>query len=569
VHQNENAAVKLVKVHPMANKFARLVLFCLSSIIFPSDFNYQSMKNPSRLFSLLCLSLFIAMVLSSCNRSKDNELEFYVLTKAELRDKIKGAWAAQTIGVTYGGPTEFRYNKRTIPDSILIAWSDTMMSHWMTHIPALYDDVYMDLTFVEVMEKEGIDAPAIAHARAYAEAEFWLWHANQQGRFNILSGIPPPESGHWLNNPHADDIDFQIEADFAGIMTPGMPNSALQVCDRIGHIMNYGDGYYGGLFMATMYSYAFVKDDIEEIIQNSLRHIPKQSTFHQCISDVIEWHRQFPKDWRKNWQMIEDRWGEDIGCPDGVHRDFNIDAKLNAAYVVLGLLYGNGDIGKTMEISTRAGQDSDCNPASSGAIVGTIIGYDAIPKYWSSGLDAVEDMDFQFTSTSLNDVYEISYRHALEMIEKNGGIIEDERVKIAKETPKKAPLEQSFAGYKVQDRISINKKVVKSGESDLSFEFSGIGVVLTGRVRHMDFDHQYALLSAEETMDGYKLSVDFLLDGKLSKNMILPLSFIERSHELYFQYEIPEGTHTLTVHINNPHEKVYLMLEDMIVYSNQ
>jgi hypothetical protein len=201
VHQNENAAVKLVKLHLMANKFARLVLFCLSSIIFPSNFNYQSMKNPFRLFSLLCLSLFIAMVLSSCNRSKDNELEFYVLTKAELRNKIKGAWAAQTIGVTYGGPTEFRYNKRTIPDSILIAWSDTMMLHWMTHIPALYDDVYMDLTFVEVMEKEGIDAPAIAHARAYAEAEFWLWHANQQGRFNILSGIPPPESGHWLNNP--------------------------------------------------------------------------------------------------------------------------------------------------------------------------------------------------------------------------------------------------------------------------------------------------------------------------------------------------------------------------------
>ena len=29
------------------------------------------------------------------------------LSKAVLRDKIRGGWAAQTIGVTFGGPTEF------------------------------------------------------------------------------------------------------------------------------------------------------------------------------------------------------------------------------------------------------------------------------------------------------------------------------------------------------------------------------------------------------------------------------------------------------------------------------
>ena len=212
-------------------------------------------------------------------QSKSGESEYYELTKDALRDKIKGAWAAQTIGVTYGGPTEFKYNKRMIPDTVQIHWSDTMMYHWMTRVPGLYDDIYMDLTFVEVMEKEGIDADASAHARAYAEAKYWLWHANQQGRYNILNGMAPPESGHWINNPHADDIDFQIEADFAGIMNPGMPNSALEVCDRVGHIMNYGDGYYGGVFMATMYSYAFITDDIDFIINNALEHVSGQRSF--------------------------------------------------------------------------------------------------------------------------------------------------------------------------------------------------------------------------------------------------------------------------------------------------
>ena len=33
-----------------------------------------------------------------------------------LRDKIKGGWAGQTIGVTFGGPTEFRYRGTMIED---------------------------------------------------------------------------------------------------------------------------------------------------------------------------------------------------------------------------------------------------------------------------------------------------------------------------------------------------------------------------------------------------------------------------------------------------------------------
>ena len=118
--------------------------------------------------------------------------QFYSLTKSELQDKIKGAWAVQTIGVTYGAPTEFKYLKQVIPNSVEIAWSDTTMLYVMTHQPGYYDDIYMDLTFVEVMEREGLDAPASSHGKAYANAKYWLWHANQQGRYNILHGISPP-----------------------------------------------------------------------------------------------------------------------------------------------------------------------------------------------------------------------------------------------------------------------------------------------------------------------------------------------------------------------------------------
>ena len=514
--------------------------------------------------SLLGLAL-LSVLFFSCESQREDS-GFFTISKETLQDKIKGAWATQTIGVTYGGPTEFRYNKRIIPDSIEIEWSDTMMLHWMQNIPGLYDDVYMDLTFVEVMEREGIDAPQQSFGEAYANAQYFLWHANQQGRYNILNGIMPPESGHWLNNPHADDIDFQIESDFAGIMNPGMPRSANEICDRVGHIMNSGDGYYGGVFVANMYSQAFIRDDIAAIVQTALQSIPTESTFYQCIADVIQWHRQYPQDWKQTWQEVEDKWGFDLGCPDGVDRDFNIDAKINAAYVVIGLLYGNGDLDRTMEIATRCGQDSDCNPATAGAIVGTVMGYNNIPAKWAAGLPLIEDIDFKYTTTSLNDVYEISYRHALEMIEMNGGEILDAEIRINIQEPEAVPLEQNFTGYHFKEEIPIGEEIYYTSDQEFSIPFTGNGIVLKGKVGNQDFRNTYALLADEQTLNDYVVQVEFYIDDALVKTSSQPLNFITRNYELFFRYELPDGDHVLKLVVLNPHEKVYLSMWSLLVY---
>jgi hypothetical protein len=61
-------------------------------------------------------TFFLLLILPILNGCVPQQEDAYTLTPDVLRDKIKGAWAAQTIGVTYGGPTEFRYNKRIIPD---------------------------------------------------------------------------------------------------------------------------------------------------------------------------------------------------------------------------------------------------------------------------------------------------------------------------------------------------------------------------------------------------------------------------------------------------------------------
>ena len=75
---------------------------------------------------------------------------------------------------------------------------------------------------------------------------------------------------------------------------------------------------------------------------------------------------------------------------------------MNAAYVLIGLLWGEGDFENSMIISMRCGQDSDCNPSTVGGILGNFYGFNAIPEKYKAGLD-MTNTKFAFTNYSLQE----------------------------------------------------------------------------------------------------------------------------------------------------------------------
>jgi hypothetical protein len=552
-------------------------MFFFVCIVRQNDLNETIKMKQMKRVTNLALILISMAILSACSSGDAGTEKTVTMTKAELLNKVKGGWVGQVIGVTYGGPTEFRYLARMIPDSVELRWDHELVEYFYDKQPGLYDDVYMDLTFVDVFEKEGLDAPVESFANAFAHADYMLWCANQAARYNILNGIQAPESGHWKYNMWADAIDFQIEADFAGLMAPGMINTAGIYADRIGHIMNYGDGFYGGAYVAAMYSLAYVYDDIYQVVVDALEVIPAESNYYIGMQDVIKFHKQYPEDWKKAWQAIEDsEWARDLHCPGGIASPFNISATINSAYVLLGLLYGDGDLKKTMDIATRAGQDSDCNPATAAGILLTMQGYDSISDYWLDPVKPVEDRDFAYTTISLNDVYDMSYRQALQVIEKFGGTVKEETVEIKMQTPETLPLEVAFPNvYPTKLTQANSQEIMMKGEAEMlmtlesdapvSIEFSGIGLVIKGGlVSTMDKDWD-----SEGEADDYVGELEVSIDGKLDRVVKLPADYRKRTAELYWNVEIPDGDHTATLKWLNPVEGGNIGIQGYIEFSNQ
>lgn len=473
------------------------------------------------------------------------------LSEDVLKDKIKGGWVGQTIGVTYGGPTEFLYCGRMVPDSVEIPWYHGYLSKTMNDVPGLYDDIYVDLTFLEKYHKYGLDVHMDTLASSLANAPFPLDQANQVARYNYLQGLRWPATGHWKNNPHADDIDFQIEADFIGLMTPGMPQVTTNLANKIGQIMCYGDGIYGGVYMANMYALAFVEQNIEVIVRKGLEGIPKESEFAQCMGDVIRWHKAYPKDWKKAWNLLEYKWNNDL-CPNGAHREFNIDAKMNAAYVIMGLLYGQGDMGLTMDIATRCGQDSDCNPSSAAGILGTMLGYSNIPTKWVSEVDEIENKSFMYTNISIKKACEMTYELAKQNIFKHGGKAKNNAYDIPVKTPKQLKLHDSFPKLSVQKMEFLWHEF----KDVFNLSFSGNGLVVVGEVKN-----QNANVDSD-----YVMEIDVYLDESFVETIKMPAKNLIRRKDVYWNYSLSGKNQKLKLQIKNLRDGYTLHLISYAVY---
>lgn len=504
----------------------------------------------------------LAMLCSGCSTER-----YIEIPESVLLDKVKGGWAAKMFGVEYGAPFEFKYCGTVNEEEI--TWSPERIEG------SLYqDDLYVQLNFMMTLERLGLDAPTDSVAKSFAASKFPLWHANLQAKKNYFAGIPSDELSLPENSIHCEDIDFQIESDFIGIINPSMFRSLNSLALRIGPIVSHADGLYGGIFVAAMDAAAFKAESVEEVVAEALKTIPYESGYAECIRDVVDGYHKYPENWKKTWTLLEEKWGKtDICSPES---PLNIDAKLNGAYIVMGLLYGAGDFEKTVEIAVRCGQDADCNASSAAGVLGILYGYDAIPDRFKDGLANVADKKFLYTDYSFNDAVRVSMDFVRRNVLDNGGRVKDGIYYIKRQQPETAPLQygpdnvkysyQQYAGSGVPEWHFDEywKKDDWSGcmvsdvpGAKMTVEFDGTGIALVGRW-NMDCG------MADVFVDGNLLK---RIDAFFPSGAGLPDAL---SSYLCHITGLNAGTHELELVISEDHDsrssghKVYV--EKVIVY---
>lgn len=285
-----------------------------------------------------------------------------IINKNELRDKILACWIGKNIGGTMGTPYEGK--KEILDISGFITAPGVALGN---------DDLDLQLVWLKAMEEHGPLrlSPAIL-------ADYWVkcippfWNEYGTAKANIKAGILPPLSGELNNERWKNSNGAWIRSEIWACLAPGYPNLACKFAFMDASVDHgYSEGTVAEIFTASMESYAFFEKDLRKLIDISMKKIPSTSRLYKSIRIVIDAYDS-GKDWKTARNLVVED-SADLGW---------FQAPANVAFVILGLLYGEGDFKKSMITAINCGDDTDCTGATIGAIMGIMGGTDAIPADW-------------------------------------------------------------------------------------------------------------------------------------------------------------------------------------------
>ncbi len=335
------------------------------------------------------------------------------LTYRDYLDKTRGGWVGKVAGLTLGVPKEFGE-----------PWPPSKGDYFAevpTHFSDLYsgDDLYFPLLAQVCLKKYGTH-PTQDQYMAEWKARLYtgrVWGVNANALEHAFAGVHPPKTGYpgW-NNGH--DLDAQIDFDTAGWVAPGLINASAAIADNAGHLMCWGDGVDGAVFVAALISESYFNTNVETAIRSAQAVLPAVSPYRSMIDDVIRWHTENP-DWRMTRKLLGKKYS-----PDARINEYS--AVVNGGAVLIGLLYGENDFGKTVSIAMRCRWDSDCNAATAGAILGTMQGYSHMDPRWTEVFhDSYENYCIKGLPRwmRISDIARDSVEIGEQVIRENGGSV--------------------------------------------------------------------------------------------------------------------------------------------------
>lgn len=336
-----------------------------------------------------------------------------------LLDRIYGAWLGRCAGCSLGKPVEGwprgrieRYLRVAdaypladyfpvidpFPEGLALHANYRETARGYIRYMARDDDIDYTILGLDYLERFGLGFTSddVADTWISRLPFHMVYTAEREAYRNLVNDVRPPDSAR-LRNPYREWIGAQIRADAFGYVCPGWSEKAAEFGFRDAVVSHVKNGIYGEMWVAAMVAAALVGDDLSTVLTAGLAEIPARSRLAEAVQETLAAHERYPT-WQEAWDSLMVKYGH----YHGVH---TIN---NAVIVLLGLLYGEMDLGRTISIAVMGGFDTDCNGATAGSILGALFGASALPKDW------IEPLSDRVTSYVIgyfdNPISELAHR---------------------------------------------------------------------------------------------------------------------------------------------------------------
>ena len=170
---------------------------------------------------------------------------------------------------------------------------------------------------------------------------------------------------------HGEELcGAMIRADAYGYACPGLPGLAAELAWRDAYMTHRKTGIYGTMYAAALISLAAVTKDRELIFREALNYVPKNSRFHEIISDQIDLIASVD-DFEEAYTLIQKKYGSYSHCK---------------IYMETGTLFNTlkfaKDIGDGICKQVMQGNDTDSYGCTAGSILGAYFGPGYLDKKW-------------------------------------------------------------------------------------------------------------------------------------------------------------------------------------------
>ena len=277
----------------------------------------------------------------------------------EYIDRIHGGWLGKCIGGTIGA--RFECVKEWIEIEPKDLFPETIPPN---------DDLDLQILWLKVLEEKG------QHFTSEDLADAWLagcWYPfNEYGVFrrHWRMGIAPPVSGSFANPFWGTGMGCPIRSEIWGYVCPGNPDLAADFAYRDGCLDHTEQSIAAERMWSAMAALAFTDHDMRSLIKRTFHYLPSGTPIATLSKMAIDGY-----DAGMPARAVRDRILANAPCAEAC------DAQINVPFTLLGLLYGEGDLEKTLIAALNCGYDTDCTLATAGALLGQLLGAKKIPQH--------------------------------------------------------------------------------------------------------------------------------------------------------------------------------------------